>query len=251
MPMLIGLLILVGTLYQLFFRYEHLPSKHEGVFYEHDSLTGETRRLKPGARASVFARILGESGGERVEWDSIASDIDGSAKRHISYDGLFDRIDPDEVSTAPVRLDGSLDETPAGKPNLKDASVVARMAKPIPVPKEVVVASSAPPVPAMGMLAADIDEPEESPRPFAIRQIDLNDDGKEEEVIQNAVHSDGLLDISIVKGGREIFFGRGKQVSLLPTRSGGWSDIALKTGKSGLKVFRYNAAQDFYKPLKI
>jgi hypothetical protein len=218
--MMIGLLIMAAVVYQFFFRYEHWPSKdREGVFYEHDNLSGDTYEMKPGARATLFGRIIdsNEPGGRFLE----PLDRDRA---------LSDRpVEPSDNSGI----------------NLLDEKEVASAAQAVPVPRDVIVATSAPPVP-IAMMATD--EPVES-KPFAIRQVDLNKDGSSEEIIQNAVQSDGLLDISIVKGGREIFFGRGKQVALLPSRgASGWTDIALKSSK-GLKVFRYDTHTDLYKAL--
>jgi hypothetical protein len=254
MPLLIGFLILMGTAYQLFFRYERWPNpEREGSLYEHDNLTGETRQLEPGTRTSVFARILGPGkektlSGANLSWDRL------SAESERTSNSLFERLNPEELGSDPVRLKKVGESTQKHSLNqessLTQSKIIAKMARPIPAPKDVVVASNAPPVP-MAMLAIDHEEAHEAGKPFAIRQIDLNQDGDAEEIIQKASEPDGLLDISIVKGGQEIFFGRGSQISLLPTRSSeGWSDIALKTGKSTLKVFRYNAAEHTYKVWK-
>lgn len=229
MPLLIGLLIIVATVYQLFFRYESWPSEQkEGYAYEHDNLTGETRLLKAGVRVDVMARLLGTD----------KPGLSSSEQSSTQDEGFIDRVD----------FQGANSE--GGSVNLADNQQVEKVARPVPVPEEVVVATSEPPVP-MAMLAADVEEARESARPFAVKQVDLNRDGAAEEIIQNAVQSDGLLDISIVRGGREIFYGRGKQIALLPTRSNeGWSDIALKDGKKVLTVFRYNPKDANYKPFK-
>jgi hypothetical protein len=253
MPLLIGFLILMGTAYQLFFRYERWPNpEREGSLYEHDNLTGETRQLEPGTRSSVFARILGPGqekvlGGANLSWDRLGAESERPSN------SLFERLDPEELDADPGRLKESRERQTHSRTQesgLSQSKIIAKIARPIPTPKDVVVASNAPPVP-MAMLAVDHDEAPEAGKPFAIRQIDLNQDGDAEEIIQKASEPDGLLDISIVKGGQEIFFGRGTQISLLPTRSTeGWSDIVLKTGKSTLKVFRYNTAERTYKVWK-
>jgi hypothetical protein len=233
MPLIIGLLIVVAAVYQLFFRYENWQDDQKpGVVYEHDNLTGDTRIIKPGAHLNVFARIMGQGGQggigehrylEPFKKDSQSQDADNA------YDDT-----------------GALSSTDGTHLDLHDNGQVEKVARPIPTPREVVVASSAPPVPHSatdGMDALD------SAKPFAVRQIDLNRDGSVEEVIQNATQPDGLLDISIVKNGREIFFGRGKQISLLPSRNQGWADIALKMGTKTLQVFRYDAKDAAYRAL--
>lgn len=215
MPLVVGLLILVATVYQLFFRFEHWPNpEKDGAVYEHDNLTGETHLIKPGAHVSLVARIFG-SGGERIE----------EAKQ-----------DWQEGSSRRIEI---VDERVASQDTADTAQV-------IPVPKEVVVATTAAPVP-IAMLAT-ADENRSAARPFAIRKMDLDRDGTQEEIIQNALQSDGLLDISIVKNGQEIFYGRGKRISLLPTRHDGWQDIALATAKGREEVYQYHSGGAAYAP---
>ncbi len=228
MPMLIGILVVLAVMYQLYFRFDTWSSDEKpGVRYEHDNLTGETRMLEPGAKVSVFARILGsgEGKGESSErflepLDEDLRDADTSAQSVEKKDADSPRID------------------------LKNPIQLEKVARPVPIPREVVVASSAPPVPG-GNPAAERED-----NPFAVRQVDLDQDGVSEEIIQNAKQSDGLLDISIVKNGREIFFGRGRQIALLPTRNRGWADIALKAGSETLQVFRYDVRASAYKALE-
>lgn len=258
MPLLIGILVVLAAMYQLFFRYDNWQSDEKpGVMYERDNLTGDTKTLKAGAKVSVFARIMGKNGSS-ANIDTPESDVpdtrgDGQETRYL--EPLTDTEGSERYeSTHPAP---STDDTARGvnpdngeTVNLRDTKQVAKISQPVPVPKEVVVASSAPPVPVAN-IASDSLEPESwnNARPFAVRQIDLDRDGAVEEVIQNAKQSDGMLDISIVKNGREIFYGRGKQISLLPTSNRGWADIALKLGSQTLQVFRYNTKDDAYKML--
>ncbi len=230
MPMLIGMLVVLAAMYQLFFRYDTWPDeKKPNVRYEHDNLTGATRILEPGAKVSVFARLLGSDGDSPEKGRFLEPmDADGDIK-------TTDEVSQNKPPSEPLDL-ASID--------LKDHRQVEKIAKPVPVPREVVVASSAPPVPG-GNVA-----PEDTGNPFAVRQIDLDQDGSSEEIIQNAGQSDGLLDISIVKNGREIFFGRGQQIALLPTRNRGWADIALKMGQKTLQVFRYDVRSAAYKAVE-
>jgi hypothetical protein len=232
MPMLVGVLIVLAAMYQLFFRYETWSSDDKpGVRYEHDTLTGETRMLKPGAKVNVFARILGTNSGNEGETrflEPLDEDLARETEKSLSRSSDTTA----ETSVDPEKID------------LKDNRQVEKVAQPVPIPREVVVASSAPPVPG-GNMASD----GPSGNPFAVRQIDLDQDGSSEEIIQNAGQSDGLLDISIVKNGKEIFFGRGQQISLLPTRNRGWADIALKMGSKTLQVFRYDVRTSAYKAI--
>lgn len=233
MPMLIGVLVVMAMMYQLFFRYDTWTSDNKpNVRYEHDNLTGETRMLKPGVKTSVFARILGSGSGEQENTGRFLEPLDEE------LEGGGDNKAVDVNTEEPRQAEAYSSDI-----DLQNPVHVEKIARPVPVPREVVVASSAPPVP-VGNVAS-----ERWGGPFAVRQIDLDQDGTTEEIIQNAEQSDGLLDISIVKNGKEIFFGRGQQISLLPTRNRGWADIALKMGAKTLQVFRYDIRSSAYKAL--
>lgn len=232
MPMLIGILVVMGMMYQLFFRYDTWSSDEKpDVHYEHDNLTGETRMLKPGVKTSVFARIIGSGNGAHDYNDHFLEPLEEGS---VEVEPLVKEPD----SLAPLKPVSTADI------DLENPIHVEKVARPVPVPREVVVASSAPPVPG-GNVASE----RGGGGPFAVRQIDMDQDGINEEIIQNAEQSDGLLDISIVKNGREIFFGRGQQISLLPTRNRGWADIALKMGTKTLQVFRYDIRSSAYRAL--
>lgn len=255
MPLVIGLLIVVATIYQLFFRYESWESDEKpGLIYEHDNLTGETHMMKEGSRVSVFARILGK--GERRESDGETKYVEPfkpeRERREAPQQATAPSLDsPTSLNSPPVPIASNEPEINPSTINLKDTTQVEKVARPVPVPREVVVASSAPPVPGgYNLLSEHHENGKAELTPFAVKQVDLNQDGSIEEIIQNAVQADGLLDISIVKNGKEIFFGRGQQISLLPSRNQGWADIALKMGAKTLQVFRYNARDAVYRALE-
>jgi hypothetical protein len=131
----------------------------------------------------------------------------------------------------------------------RDLTRVTRLSQPVIVPNSnaLIQASSSPPTPGSHRVnrVADV-----RARPYATRKIDLDQDGYQEEVIQSATGHDGLLDISIVKNGREIFFGRGRQLAVLPARNpSGWCDIVLKAGGKIMGVYRYNPVQNAYTSL--
>ncbi len=230
---LIGFLVFGALVFQLFLRYEHWPSDEKsGAVYERDRLTGSIQLIKQGERPDLLAKLFnvgkfGQHSGRYFESLDRPGDRAGDHPEKAHDSSYFAPYQPDAVTEQ--------------APSAKD---IEKSAQPVPVPKEVVIASSAPPVP-MAMMALDIDD---AHAPFAVRQVDLNRDGSVEEIIQNAIQSDGLLDISIVKNGQEIFYGRGKQIALLPNRSNeGWSDIALKTESKGTQVYRYSAKDAIYK----
>jgi len=238
MPTLIVVLIVMALFYQMFFRFQtHESDKNPDVLIERDGLTGHERVLKAGTKVSVIDHLVGS--------DDDSSKKDGTMLQPWGADDQETKTDhtPSKQSAAPDHASGRID--------FNDQHQVEQAARPVPVPREVVVASSAPPVPASGAseepasIAANV-----ASKPFAIRQIDLNKDGAKEEIIQNATQADGLLDISIVKDGREIFFGRGQQISLLPSTNQGWSDIVLKMGVKTLQVFRYDPKDSAYRALE-
>lgn len=236
MPTFIVALIVMAIFYQMFFRFQtHESERDPDVMVERDSLTGNERVLKAGAKVSVMDRLLGS--------DHDSSEKDGTILQPWGADDKTSKTDaPPVPSASPDSAVGTID--------FNDHQQVEKAARPVPVPREVVVASSAPPVPPSG----STEEPEiiaanAAAKPFAIRQIDLNQDGAKEEIIQNATQADGLLDISIVKNGREIFFGRGQRISLLPSTNQGWSDIVLKMGARTLQVFRYDPKDSTYRAM--
>jgi hypothetical protein len=247
MPMLIGILLVMGMMYQLFFRYDTWSSDEKpDVRYEHDNLTGETRILKPGVKTSVFARIIGSGSGERE-----ATEYSDRFLEPLLEESVEAPAKEEADAIAPLKPLREVDI------DLKNPVYVEKVARPVPVPREVVLASVAPPVPREVVVASSAPpvpggnfSSDRWRTPFAVRQIDLDQDGVNEEIIQNAEQSDGLLDISIVKNGREIFFGRGQQISLLPTRNRGWADIALKMGRKTLQVFRYDIRSSAYRALE-
>ena len=231
MPMVVVVLVVLALFYQLFFRYETYESdKKPGIMVERDTLTGDEKVLKTGTKISVMGRL----------WGNGDSSADGESQLR-PWNAGEDGEKPQEASA---------EDANNQRIDFNDHQLVEKVARPVPVPREVVVASSAPPVPMSG-LGGDAHEADsdDAARPFAIRQVDLNKDGTTEEIIQNATQPDGLLDISIVKNGREIFFGRGKQISLLPSRNQGWSDIVLKMGYKTLQVFRYDPKESAYRAM--
>jgi hypothetical protein len=253
LPTFIIVLVVLALFYQMFFRYEtHESDNKTGIMVERDTLTGAEHVVKPGSQVSVIGHIFGTSGdtnrdGSLIKpWgDSSASGSDSvtSGNDHTTSGGDSATSRAASAQTNTGRIE------PVSTPvDFNNHQQVEKIARPVPVPREVVIASSAPPVPTANRSEGSTFD-DNSAKPFAIKQVDLNKDGATEEIIQNATQPDGLLDISIVKNGREIFFGRGKQISLLPSRSEGWSDIVLKMGAKTLQVFRYDPKEAAYRAL--
>lgn len=241
----LGLLLIAGLGYQLFFRYERWPDhEHPGSFFERDNLTGKVQTLKPGQKSGNWLADFWGNGGD-ISQNSNNVSVDSQ------YFDPYDAQEKPRAEQAPKALKRVNEHL------LEDSERIISERRgpekpPVPRAKRDLVASSEhPPVP-MAMLAADIDDVNgDTTPPFAVRQVDLNQDGVAEEIIQNAVQPDGLLDISIVKNGREIFFGRGKHIRLLSTRTTeGWEDIGIKSAQGDVRVYRYNPKEAAYLAVK-
>ena len=199
-------------------------------------------------------RPLVESNGQRLPVENrrrhpIAIRPETEEEPFVSETPPDDSIPPVPSRTYRRRV-ASIDSSKQDTPTLKswdwrDERQVEKVAKSsIPTPRRVMMATVAPPVPTAQRLN---DVREVHVAPYAVQKMDLNHDGANEDIIQSASRQDGLLDISIVQNGREIFFGRGRQIALLPGRTrDGWADIALQAHGKVIGVFRYNPAQDVY-----
>lgn len=209
MPIFIVLLLVVGLGYQLFFRYEHWTGgPNNTVVYERDNLTGETHEIRPGETFDFWARVGGQHKLKRSK-----------DKRHSRLDEELAEVDDGDFAE-PMLLNMMSD--PADK---KRGAVVGAAAS------------------ALGA-AAEAKLP--AGTHVALEREDLSGDGAMESVLRTQTVNDGLLDISVVRGSREVFYGRGKDLVVLPTRHQGWADLVL-TGESGEKqVFRFNPSVEGY-----
>ncbi len=196
MPVFLIMLLVLGGVYQLFFRYEHwVDTQNSRLVYERDNLTGETHIIKPGEKINVFSRLIGEG-------------------RNPKADGPFSM----SLIEEPEPADGSAQKTVTGK-------ITGAAIPPEPV--------SAPPHHSPGR---------ELPIAERTNGPDLNGDGTPEQILMNRTADDGLLDISILEGHREMFYGRGRRIEILEEKAAGWSDIALVTHSGDRLVFRYSPA---------
>lgn len=86
-----------------------------------------------------------------------------------------------------------------------------------------------------------------SPRQATTTQaLDLNRDGSDENIIQTP-RADGHINISVVSEGKEILFGQGQQLQVLPTRRQGWSDLAVMNTKNGQRhVYQFDPKTQSY-----
>jgi hypothetical protein len=209
MPIFIVLLLVVGLGYQLFFRYEHWTGgPNNTIVYERDNLTGETHEIRPGEKFDFWARVGGQHKLKRTK-----------DKRQAWSDEALAEGDEGDFAE-PMLLNMMAD--PADK---KRGAVVGAAAAAVGAAEEPKLAAGT---------------------HVALEREDLNGDGAMESVLRTKTVNDGLLDISVVRGSREVFYGRGKDLVVLPTRHKGWADLVM-TGEAGEKqVFRFNPAVEGY-----
>jgi hypothetical protein len=214
------MLLMAGALvFQLFFRYEHWTGgPHRDMTYERDNLTGETHTVRPGERVDFMARLLGNS-----HWGQNAGKNNDTGKTWLDADPMRDED----------RLEEAGREKAAAN---KDEEAIAMNMTASPTVQRTTLA----PVPPTPDAKAGPDKKHE-----LWESEDLNGDGRLEEVIQTQA-ADGMMDISVLSGSKELFYGRGKRLVVLPTRSQGWSDLQLKVSDQQTLRFRFNPAVDGY-----
>ncbi len=206
MPLFIVLMLIIGSVYQLFFRFEHwIDPQQNKIVYERDNLTGQTHIIRPGEPIEFFSRLVGT-------WNENSENDKNNEKN-----GKLNKIVSTLKDNGPFALSFIENETEA-KNQTKSTS------SPIPEPKNT--------------------------QPISLKnnrdRSDLNRDGVTERVLIHQTARDGLLDISVLEGQREIFYGRGQRIHILPTNTAGWSDIALEINPQEKLVFRYNPALSGY-----
>jgi hypothetical protein len=85
-----------------------------------------------------------------------------------------------------------------------------------------------------------------TPLPQHEHRVDLNLDGAQEKIALTQTRNDGLLDIAIMDGQREVFYGRGQRLQVLGTRQNRWADVALVMPSGDSQLFRYDANRQAY-----
>lgn len=235
MPIVVAILLVVGLAYQLFFRFDHwVDSRNTQVVYERDNLTGETHIVREGEKRGFFARLIGNGRG-RVSGDS-ATD---SRRDPVALSMIVDRDaanaarERNATASPNLNADGSL-----ARPPLPPAPATTTMA-----PREERI-----PEPLNHLMLAPTTATV-APLPVVNVQtqtLDINRDGQSEQILYDRTANDGLMDISILVEHREVFYGRGKALRVLPSQRNGWADIALVIGPAETRVFRYNPLTAMY-----
>ncbi|MBK8190633.1 MAG: hypothetical protein IPK79_09325 [Vampirovibrionales bacterium] len=231
MPAVVAILLLFGLTYQLFFRYEHWVDRaNSQIVYERDNLTGETHVAREGDKRGFLARLFGSRRDRLHGIDAPVNETDPVAMSLIE----------DRRPTQTLRL-----KKIEARSNFNADGTLARAPLPAaPTPDR------APPEPLNNMMIASSGEERKSP-PLPVvdvqtRGLDINRDGVAEQIMYDRTANDGLMDISILVEHREVFYGRGKAIRVLPTGRNGWADVALMVNEQESRVFRYNPASSMY-----
>jgi len=223
MPALIAVFLVMLSAYQLFFRYNDLPdARHDGVVYEHDSLTGETREIRPGEHVDPLVRILG---------DGLAATVERGRPSSVNEAFNFSMLDVSKKQAAK-------DDMP-GLRGISDLRQSQRIEPLVPEATGAPVPGNATPTVSSSYAGGG----------YTAQGIDLNQDGQPEQVIQRVSANDGLVDISIINNGRELFYGRGKKLNILNSRHGGWLDVSLEGEGGRATEYVYRRSMDGYEPV--
>jgi hypothetical protein len=260
-PALIGLLLAGGLVYQVGFRYDQwVGGPHHNIVFERDHLTGLVREIHPGEHVQFMDRLLGKLPQRKHQDDSvsIASDIamdadagdaglgaPSSEKKAAESGFLFAGV------ASPVTRSSadSVQRLQPSEPLEASQQAAAQNGKaPVPQPSQqqaVVNNGAAPTPPGLGQSLSQWAQTA-SLRSAQLFE-DLNRDGQREQILRTPWAPDGLMDISVVTpNGRELFYGRGKALYVLPTAQAGWSDLALEVGRTERVIFRYNPKASGY-----
>ncbi|MBX2861201.1 MAG: hypothetical protein KTR14_08195 [Vampirovibrio sp.] len=230
MPLIIILLVLVGAVYQFFFRYDAwVDPKNPAIVYERDQLTGEIHRITPDDKISLTQRLLGDFG-KQVNNSGLIEQSAGAPLPQVKA-AIATNNAPVPASHQTVNAGNKKYQTPSptGQPTETQGMIMA----------------------AIGLNGHPDTYQDNSPFPLPAsipdNKKDLNGDGIMETIIRERTVHDGLEDISVVWGaGKEVFYARGKQLIVLDTRTAGWSDLLLEVSDREEMVFHYNPAIDGY-----
>ena len=243
MPVLVVLLLLIASTYQLFFRFDHWNDPNQaGVVYERDQLTGQVHRFTAGTRISLINRLTGEYP-DSLQADTTASvktpplptetDPAPSPKNAATVMILgVSTPGPDVQAQRAAEAQGSHVQIQVSEPTPDVVPTVTASKKPLsslfqkkpPVPPAPSSSSRSNAKPATVSLAAPVVT---TPLPQHEHRVDLNLDGAQEKIALTQSRNDGLLDIAIMDGQREVFYGRGQRLQVLGTRQNRWADVAL------------------------
>lgn len=241
MPLIIMVLVSSLAIFQMFFRYEHWNSeKYDGIVYERDALTGEIHVLQPGQEVDFVSRVFGK---QVILPENMDAMMDGQMNIQLHPD-LKNAIKIEPVAMAGVKTEEAANNQTPQKTEALQMAMISD-SKEI-QKKQDTTPSRINPDSTPASKTAKVELKPNLQDRFISRQIDLNLDGDSEEIVQSVSLDDGLIDISVVRHNKEIFYGRGKYLHILSSRRFGWSDIAMNINDREVKYFQYDPKQDGY-----
>ena len=260
MPVLVVLLLLIASTYQLFFRFDHWNDPNQsGVVFERDQLTGQVHLFTAGTRISLINRLTGEypdslqADASSAKNPPLPSETDPALRSKSGEPVMMLGVStpgPELQAQRAAEAQGTTVQFQVTEPTSESVPTASASKKPMsslfqkkpPVPTAP-SSSRSNAKPATVSLAAPIVT---TPLPQHEHRVDLNLDGAQEKIALTQTRADGLLDIAIMDGQREVFYGRGQRLQVLGTRQNRWSDVALVMPSGDSQLFRYDANRQAY-----
>jgi hypothetical protein len=241
MPLLVLFLVVISTSYQFFFRFDHWTNpENPAIVYERDNLTGQVHQFKPGQSVPLISRITGHY----------------DAAHHTSAQKESNRNEPLVASAPSPNPARRLQQANSAPPVPEHHSGLQSQPTAVAMPA-IALPSTIQSTQQSALQAASVNlaktpqmvSPTPSTQPkgsYAENRVDLNQDGNDEKITLQQTHPDGLVDITILNGQREVFYGRGQRLQMLANRQHGWSDIALIGQQGQSLIFTYQPQQQEY-----
>ena len=230
------LALLLG--YQVMFRYEHWMDPETHRMLERDNLSGHVAYVDANRPTHWLDRLLGtetmslrKHKGDasrresplRASIESLNSKLRGSNNRDEATSGEAIALHSHRTSE---------DYVSNGMTGRQAPQSAAQERTPLPES------------PAIAAMA--IPEPE-----YQEGHFDVNHDGVPETVIETPVNPklgmNGPQEISVVAHGKEVFYGQGKSLKPLSSKTNGWTDLLLVVNSRQQIRYTYNSNMDQYK----
>jgi hypothetical protein len=254
MPGIVLMVLAAALVYQLGFRYEHWTGgPQNSIVYERDSLLGNVREVRPGEHFSFIDRLLGSPSqgasrsNESPQLAKASTSEEPNATQQLSRWGQ--QLGQQVGERVKSFSDGPPVPVTANAP--EDKKLALRLSKQSENAEGFALAGIAEDAPTIEPTRIDGPIPTSANSPIVQAQVketilqnraDLNHDASAENVvISKASAQDGLRDISVVgANGQELFYGRGKALTVLQQAHEGWQDLALQISTREQIVYRFN-----------
>lgn len=265
MKNILVILIFLAILYQLFFRYDHWTGgPNNSILYERDSLTGKIRTILPKLTLSSMIHEADKLHIPHPADNPVSTHLATMAEpalrqARVSIQKYLSPPASPEKESSPrhetVPLPGSASSETAENPHGETFafSMLEQQASTIKERARLALANGnpvGPPEPGKqrapevasvsGKLAKASAVPQKS------ISKDLNSDGSDETIMMVKQSEDGLKDISVMSGMKEVFFGRGDKLTVLPSKKAGWYDLELAIKGKEPILYHYNPVLEGY-----